>query len=725
MLEVHIGAAKKMTQESKRTTVPNLTSSDRLDLDRNEYYINRELSSLAFNRRVLEEAMDPEHPLLERVKFLAICGSNLDEFFMSRVSDLRRQLAKGSFKNTADGMLPAQTLDKVREELVPILVEHGSCWHEHLRPLLKSAGIHVYKWSELEEEQRDAMRRYFELEVFPTLTPLAFDAYRPFPFISNLTINLAVMIRDCQRKDCFARVKVPTTTFPRFVPIPNNDGMENKATGKLTMNYVLLEDLIAANLDLLFPGMEVISSHPFRVTRDAEIEIQLEDSEDLLTAVEEGVESRRLGPPVRLEVDRTMPEAMRDLLARKLDLPKYLVFQHDAPLGLVDFWQMLGIDRPELKDVPFGPYIPQELASPEKIFTALAKRDYLLYHPYDSFAPMVTFLQQAANDPDVLAIKITLYRIDKRSPVIDALIQARKNGKQVAAVVELKAKFDEENNINFARALEQEGVHVVYGPLDLKVHAKMCLVVRKERGGIVRYSHLSSGNYNNVTTKVYGDLGYITVNEDIGADVSHLFNALTGYADITRYRKLLVAPKNLRSGMLERIHREIDKHHEHGNGYIAFKLNGLLDKEIIKALYQASQEGVKVDLNVRGLCALRPGVKGVSENIVVTSIVSRFLEHSRVFYFRNGGKEEILLGSSDLMPRNLDRRVELLFPVMDKKIKAALTKYILTTHLKDNVKSRRLGSDGSYMRASPASGEEILDSQKWLLKNRGIWHEEN
>jgi polyphosphate kinase len=698
-----------------------LSRERRADPNRAENFINRELSSLEFNRRVLEEARDPGHPLLERVKFLAICGSNLDEFFMSRVSDLRRQLSRGIFKPTADGMSPAQTIDQVRKELLPLLTGHGHCWQDDLRPLLHAAGIHIHRCSELDEEERGALKAQFEREIFPTLTPLAIDAYRPFPFISNLSINLAVIIRDAQRKERLARIKVPTSTFQRFVRIPDEVSVGDRASGRPTVNFVLLEDLIASNLDLLFPGMEVTAAHPFRVTRDAEIEIQVEESDDMISAVEEGIESRRLGPPVRLEVDKHMPEWMREMLAKKLELPKYLVFQNEAPLSLADFWQMLGLDRPDLKDEPFTQFVPKELSG-EDIFSAINQRDYLLFHPYDSFTPVVNLLRQAAIDPEVLAIKISLYRIDKRSPIIEALIEARKNGKQVAAVVELKAKFDEENNINFARTLEQEGVHVVYGPADLKVHSKICMVVRREKEGIARYSHLSSGNYNAVTTKVYGDLGYLTSDEAMGDDVSHLFNALTGYSDISSYRKLLVAPKGLRSGMIERIHREIEMHHAHGTGHLAFKLNGLLDKEIVKALYQASQEGVRIDLNVRGLCSLRPGVKGLSENITVTSIVGRFLEHSRIYYFHNGGQEEVLLGSADMMPRNLDRRVELLFPVQDDRIKSAIVRNILLRHLQDTVKARRLLPDGSYERIAPPDGEEPFDSQKWFIKNRGIWH---
>jgi polyphosphate kinase len=707
---------------TERSVYPRTRPAKRADLDKGEYYINRELSSLAFNRRVLEEACDEYHPLLERVKFLAICGSNLDEFFMSRVSDLRRQMVRGVAKFTADGLPPANTIDRVREMLEPILLGHAHCWRDLICPALRQNGIHVHKWSELDGGQKAVLRRYFEHEIYPALTPLAFDAHRPFPFISNLTINLAITVQNDSRSG-FARVKVPTTTFPRFIRVPEEAFEEERAVGRVTMNFILLEELIAANLDLLFPGMQVLSSYPFRVTRDAEIEIQVEETDDMLTAVEEGVESRRFGPPVRLEVDSSMPEGVRDMLVKNMDLPQYLVYQHEAPLGLVDFWQLLSLDRPDLKDAPFSQYVPNDLSSSKNMFAALHARDHLFFHPYDSFQPIVAMLQQAAVDPDVLAIKISLYRIDKRSPVIESLIEARKQGKQVAAVVELKAKFDEENNISYARALEQEGVHVIYGPVDLKVHAKICMVVRKERKGIVRYCHLSSGNYNNVTTKVYGDLGYLTTDHEMGVDVSNLFNALTGFSKISSYHKLLVAPVDLRSGILERVHREIERHRELGDGLIAWKLNGLLDKEVIKALYQASQEGVEVRLNVRGLCALRPGIKGVSDNITVTSIVGRFLEHSRIYYFRNGGQEEVLLGSSDMMPRNLDKRVELLFPVQDDRIRKALVEKILANHLKDNVKARLLRPDGTYVKVRPKKGEAAFDSQKHFIKHRGEWHD--
>ncbi len=682
----------------------------------NSPFINREISWVRFHKRILEEAQDTSHPLLERIKFLAICGSNLDEFFMVRVSGLKRQLKKGALEAPPDGLTPLEQLETISAELLPLLEAHGKLWYDDLLPKLRMAGITIHPVKDLDPGKRQALRDYFERMIFPALTPLALDFNQPFPFISNLSINLAVSVRHPQRGDRYARVKVPLDLFPRFVPIPGSQGR--------TQDFVLLEDLVADNLDLLFPGMKVRDVHLFRITRDADIEITTDEAEDLLTAIEESVETRRVGSPIRLEVDKDMPDKLVDLFATKLGLHPLMVFRSHAPLSLVGFWDLLSLNRPDLKDQPFLPYVPSDLVPEKSLMSAVEHRDRLFYHPYDSFVPLVTFLKQAANDPQVLAIKITLYRIDKHSPIIDALMEARENGKAVAAVVELKARFDEENNIVWARALENAGVHVVYGLMDLKVHAKLLLVVRKKGDSIVRYSHMSSGNYNAQTARIYGDIGYLTADPEIGADVADLFNYLTGYSHKDSYRKLLVAPVTLKREMIARIEREAQRQREHGDGYLAFKLNGLLDPEIIMALYKASQEGVRVDLNVRGLCALRPGVKGLSDNIRVNSIVGRFLEHARIYYFRNGGQEEVFLGSSDMMPRNLKRRVEVLFPVLDEEYRRKLVDEILPIHLRDNVKSRDMLPDGTYMKRRTAKGEERVDSQDWLIKNRGSWHRE-
>lgn len=703
-----------------RPDVPNEGNdmADIQSLDDPRLYLNRELSWLKFNRRVLEEAEDHSHPLLERIKFLAICGSNLDEFFMARVPGLHRQSMMGALEAPPDAMTPMEQLDIIKEEVDQLLLEYARAWHDHFLPELAAKGIFIHKFAELPDEQRENIRGFFEQNLFPILTPLAIDVSHPFPFISSLAINLAVVVRDKSGHEKFARVKVPSGLYPRFVKM---DWDKSKGS---ELHFVMLEDLVASNLDMLFPGMQVVSAHPFRATRDAEIEIELDETSDLLTAVEEGLESRRVGDPVRLEVDLDMPDRVVDMLASKLELPEDLVYRSPCPLSLVDLWQLHGIHRSDLLDAPFLPYIPKMLANEKSIVNNFCTRDMMLYHPYDSFQPVVSLVKQAAVDPDVLAIKITLYRVDRDSPIVDALMEARRNGKAVATVLELKAKFDETNNISWARQLEQAGVHVVYGPVDIKVHAKLLLIVRRTRNGITRICHLSSGNYNTQTARVYGDIGYITCDPDIAADVSDLFNSLTGYCQKDSYRKLLVSPHGIRKGIVERIDREIERHKRTGDGYIAFKLNALVDKGIIKALYKASMAGVRVDLNVRGLCCIRPGVSGISETVRVVSIVSRFLEHARIYYFRNGGNEEVLLGSSDMMPRNLDRRVEVLFPVQDARIRRALVRDILEVHLHDNVKARRLLPDGNYERVGRREGEERLDSQEWLLAHRGMWHGE-
>ncbi len=705
----------------------NINTEESVSLDNPGYFINSELSWLKFNRRVLEEAMDERQPLLERVKFLAICGSNIDEFFMVRVSSLRRQIVTGIVKARPERLSPAEQLDAIRKELIPLILDHARCWYE-LLPELQSEGIHIDRFGDFEEKQKALLRHFFEYEIFPTLTPLAFDAAHPFPFISNLTINIAVVVRVTRgnfEKQMFARIKVPTSLFSRFIATPEvetGESLEHSAAHKKPIHFVLLEDLIAANLDMLFPDMEVIASYPFRITRDAEIKSHLNGADDLATQVKESLEFRRTGLPVRLEVDVSMPDHIRQMLANKLGLPSHLVSDIKGMMGTADLWELMRLDRPDLKDAPFLPSNPSLLDNGKKIFPALRNRDVLFYYPYDSFLPFIKFLDQAAQDPDVLAIKITLYRIDANSPVIDALIKARQNGKQVAAVVELTARFDEEKNIGWAHELERAGVHVAYGTPGIKVHAKLCLVVRREGKEIIRYGYLSSGNFNAVTARIYGDIGYFTCNPQICADISHLFNSLTGYYGKQKYHKLLVAPYDLRREFLGRIEREIERHREHGDGYMAFKNNGLTDMEIILALYRASQAGVRIDLNVRALCSLRPGIPGVSENIKVTSIVGRFLEHARIYYFRNGGDEEVLLGSADLRTRNFDERVETLFPVEDPDIKSAIMKDILNVHLKDNVKARRLLSDGTYERVALSPGEKELNSQEWLIENRGLWH---
>lgn len=689
------------------------------------YYINRELSWLDFNERVLEEALDERQPLLERVKFLSIFSSNLDEFFMIRVSGLRSQLEAGILKAPPDGMTPGEQLAEIRERLRPMLKTITTCWQEDLLPKLARAGINVLNYDQLKSRQRKLLRRHFKSEIFPVLTPLAFDPGHPFPHISNLSINLAVEIRDPQEGERFARVKVPHL-LDRMLRIPSEEQADEYERLGLrepaAENFVWLEEVVTANLDLLFPGLEVVSAHPFRVTRDADVEIEEDEAADLLTAMQEVVGQRHFGSAVRLEVAKDMPERIRSILVGNLGVAPYQVYELKGPMGRSDLMELMRVDRPDLKDPPFKSRIPPALRTEESIFSVLKERDVLLYHPYDSFKPVVDLIRKAASDPNVVAIKQTLYRVGPNSPIVKALREARENGKQVSAIVELKARFDEENNIVWARALEQAGVHVVYGLVGLKTHAKMCLIVRRDADGVRRYVHLGTGNYNPVTARIYTDLGYLTSDPDITADVSDLFNALTGYSRKQSYRKILVSPHGMRTAILERIKREIDCHEKNGAGHIAMKMNSLVDKACIRALYEASQAGVRVDLQIRGICCLRPGVPRVSENISVTSVVGRFLEHPRIYYFHNCGEEVILMGSADLMPRNLDGRVEVLFPIQDARLRDSVRDDVLNLHLADNVKARLLGSDGRFSRLAAAEQESSIDSQATRLAEPGSWH---
>ncbi len=681
-------------------------------------FFNMELSWLRFNERVLEEALKKETPLLERVRFLAIYANNLDEFFMVRISGLMGQVSGGAVETPPDGMTPLQQLMAVREDLTSRLVEAEELWHGDLIPGLRREGIRIFPYEELNQHQRKTLRDYFAREVFPVLTPLAFDPAHPFPHISNLSLNLAVVVRDRKGRESFARVKV-ADVFPRLVPIPGEGAVE--VPGDLAVpaggNFVWLEDLIAANLDMLFPGLEVVAAYPFRITRDADFDIKDEGALDLLSNIEQLIELRQWGSVIRLEIDQRTPDRIRDILMRNLDLSPYQVYQSQEHLGFADLMELTRIDLPELKFPPFVPNVPEALTRKESVFNLITEEGILLYHPYDSFTPVVELIREAANDPNVLAIKQTLYRVGANSPIVDALMEARQHGKQVAVLLELQARFDEEHNIAWARALEDEGVHVVYGVVGLKTHAKMCMVVRREPSGLKRYVHLGTGNYNTVTSRIYTDLSYLTSDETIGADVADLFNAMTGYAAKESFRKLLVAPGNIRYEVIQRIEREVHRHKQHGDGYLAFKMNALVDNKCIVALYQASQAGVKIDLQIRGMCCLKPGIAGLSETITVTSIVGRFLEHARIFYFRNGGEDEVLLGSADLMPRNLDRRVEVLFPIESAVLRKRILDDILEVHLRDTKQARRLLPDGSYERVLPPDGEEPFSSQEWLMEH--------
>jgi len=694
------------------------SSPQSLTLESPELYINRELSLLEFQKRVLHEAKDPENPLLERVKFLSIVSSNLDEFFMVRVAGLQKQAASGAQEASVDGLSAAIQLQLIRQEVRSLVEEIQDFLRTTLLPALEGEGIRIRDFSSFSQGERSALDSYFLREVFPVLTPLAFDPGRPFPHISSGSLNLAVVVGDNQGTESFARVKVPDS-LPRLVPlIPSLCQGKVSESAHSETTFVWLEQLIAANLHLLFPGLEILEAYPFRVTRDAEVAIQELESDDLLDSVEEAMKQRRFTSVVRLQVDANVSERILEILASNLPIDKQDVYRINGSIGLGRLIELYALDRPDLKDKPLVPSIPSALGAEaeEDIFSVIRREDLLLHHPYESFQPVVEFLQEAARDPDVLAIKVTLYRVGRNSPIVAALLEAIEEGKQVSVLVELKARFDEESNIEWARTLEDAGVHVVYGLVGLKVHSKIALVVRREGDRIRRYVHLGTGNYNPTTARVYTDFGLLTCNEQIADDCTYFFNALTGYSRKNQPHQLLVAPVNLRQRLEELILREIAFQEQGERGHLIFKMNALEDPQMIRLLYRASQAGIKVDLLVRGLCCLRPLVDGFSDNIRVISIVGRFLEHSRVYYFRNGGTEELYLGSADLMRRNLSHRVEILFPVGDARLVHRL-KDILDLQLADERKSHHLRSDGHYARSRKSTQPDAIDSQLTLLSN--------
>jgi polyphosphate kinase len=674
-------------------------------------YLNRELSLLEFQRRVLEEAADETNPLLERVRFLSIFGSNLDEFFMVRVAALKNQEEAGIAETGPDGLSPSQQLELIRERVIELMREAHRCRVELLKAL-EAYSVRILPYSELTEAQCAQMAAYFNNTIYPVLTPLAVDPGRPFPHISNLSLNLSVLIRDARGEEHFARLKVPDS-LPQLLPL-----QRARRASTRPQYFVWIEQVIQANVQQLFPGMEIVESHPFHITRDADSAIQELEADDLLETVEAGVRKRRFGDVVRLKVPEGMPDSLLDTLRENLEIEEDDIYRVDGPLSLARLRHLANIDRPELKWPPFVPAGLAKLSEDEDIFSMIRRGDVMLHHPFDSFQPVVDFLRAAARDPNVLAIKMTLYRVGKNAPVVEALLEAMEHGKQVAVLVELKARFDEESNIEWARALEREGVHVVYGLVGLKIHAKVALVVRREGDVIRRYVHMSTGNYNAVTAHLYTDLGLFTTDAEIGADASDLFNFLTGYSAKTDYRKLLVAPINLRRKLEEMIRREIQNARAGKAARIIFKMNSIVDPPLIKMLYEASGAGVQVDLIARGICCLRPGVPGVSENVRVRSILGRFLEHTRMFYFLNGGDEEIYLGSADLMPRNINRRVETLFPIEKPAYVRFLRDRVLGVYLADNVKAREMQPDGTYRRVVPAKGDKPVNSQMVLLERK-------
>jgi polyphosphate kinase len=709
-MAVALTLEQKILASLDAKTGTDADTSSEYDLYDPALFINRELSLLEFNRRVLEEAEDETNPILERAKFLAIFSSNMDEFYMVRVAGLMQQIAAGVATASADGLTPLEQLVAIRKKVrVNLRVMYRT--YREIHKKLREADVYLHRYRELNKSQRDALNEYFRDEIFPVLTPLAFDPGRPFPHISSLSLNLAVMVRDTKTGvTSFARIKVPGT-LPRLIPV-----RRSKGDAKFTHRFVWLEDLVTHNLAELFPGYEIIESYQFRITRNADLEIEADEASDLMEAMEATVRRRRFGFVVRLTVVQGTPEHIVQLLTSNLNVKPEDVYESKGPLGISGLMSIMRVDRPDLKDPPYLPAIHprlRHLENGEEIFDAIREGDILLHHPYHSFVPVVDFLKAAARDPNVLAIKQTLYRAGSNSPVVAALMEASENGKQVSALVELKARFDEESNIVWARALERVGVHVVYGFASLKTHSKISLVVRRDDDRIRRYVHLATGNYNAVTANIYTDLGLFTCKPDFGDDATDLFNALTGYSTKEDYKKFLVAPLTMRKRLATLINREVKWAKKGKPAKLIFKMNSLIDSEIIRQLYQASQAGVKIELLVRGICGLRPGIPNLSDNIRVISIVGRFLEHSRIYYFHNGDNPDIYLGSADLMPRNLNRRIETLFPIEDLTLKQELIE-ILDISMADNVNARMLRADGSYTNLTP--GDNPRNSQAELME---------
>lgn len=692
-----------------------------VDLKNPALYLNREISWIEFDRKVLETAMDKRVPLIDRVKFLAIFFNNLDEFYMVRVMNLQRQARSGVAPTGADQMPPARQLSEIRKRVQGMLDVAETLWFDELRPALEKKDIRFVKYGELSSKQKQALNRYFDEQILPILTPQAVDAGRPFPMISNTSLNFVIELvaaKDEESAVRFARIKCPNN-LPRFLFIPETID-EEVATfryGEDTNRILLVEDLIGERMETLFPGYRVKNYGLFRITRNTDGEIEEDEADDLLSAVRDYVEQRRFGSIVRLELARGCPRRLQEFLFEHLDLHPNQIYKSRMPLGFSEFMAILAVDKPALKYPPRKPHLPAVFDAEGDLFSAISERDQMVYHPYDSFGCVLRFLQQAALDPSVVAIKQTLYRCGSQSPVVRSLLEARRRGKQVTAVVELKARFDEEQNINWAEELERAGVNVVYGFAGLKIHAKLCLVVRREGMGMRRYVHIGTGNYNASSAKIYTDLGLFTANQAICTDVQDLFNVMTGYGIVERYRELFVSPHLLRQNISALIEDEIRLHKTHGGGHIILKCNQLVDPDIIALLYRASMAGVKIECIVRGICCLRPGLKGVSETITVRAIVGELLEHARVYWFRHGGEERMYIGSADMMTRNLNGRIEVLAPVLDADIRANILSQIIEAQLADNVHAWIQASDGSYKKLKPKAGEAVYDSQDEISRH--------
>ena len=716
--------SRKASSKSGKESTPSL--ADKIQLDDPEWYLSRELSWLEFNRRVLHEALDSRTPLIERLKFLSIFSSNLDEYFMVRVAVTKQQIEAKVDKRTPDGRTPTEQLEAIGERLRPMVKQAHQYFQEDLRLQLSNEGIYLLDYKDLNKEQRTYLNHYFTEQVFPVLTPLAVDSGHPFPYISNLSLNLAVEIQEKGATEShFARVKVPKV-LPRFVQLPADlcpSTSSENSVKPIPAHWagVPMEQVIAHNIAPLFAGMEVKDCYPFRITRNADLSVEEDEADDLMLAIEQELRKRRLGGSVvRLELESTMEPGMRATLMNELKIQEKDVYEIESPLGLTDLMSFMSLPLSNLKDKPWTAVTPPSWKAASQdggdIFSMIRRRDRLVHHPYDSFTNTVqAFITHAASDPSVLAIKMTLYRTSGDSPIVNALIKAAENGKQVVALVELKARFDEENNINWARTLERAGVHVVYGLINLKTHTKVSLVVRREENTIRRYVHIGTGNYNPKTARLYTDLGLISCREELGTDLTDLFNYLTGYAKQRDYKKLLIAPSSLRSQMVDFIRAEANIAKSGKPARIIAKMNALVDPKMIEELYKASQAGVEIDLIVRGICCLRPGIEGISENIKVTSVIGRFLEHSRIFYFQNDGDERYYIGSADWMPRNLDRRVEALVPIEDTALRTRLLD-LLQICMDDNRQAWEMRPDGTYEQRHPKEGEPNRSTHKVLMK---------
>ncbi len=673
----------------------------RKNINKSEFFINRELSWLEFNKRVLEEAQDTTNPLLERLKFLSIVSSNLDEFFMIRVGSLNDQVNAGFNKPDSSGLTPVEQVSEIYKRVSSMVQEQYNCLNYSLLPSLKNGGLTFVDGSSLSPLQLDAINEFFVSKVYPVLTTMAVDESRPFPLILNRSLNLAVLLKgEGDGEHRFATVQVPSV-LPRFTEVPSS--------GSGT-SYILLEEIIRMNISMLFKGYKILAVAAYRITRNADLSLNEDEADDLLLEIEKSLKMRKWGAAIRLEIEARCDETIVSILKDALELDPQSIIHIRGPLDITFFFKFISRhQKPALLDREYPRMTPPAFAAYPDVFSAIREKDILVHHPYEDFQSVIDFINQAADDPDVLAIKLTLYRISDNSPIVRALFKAIENGKQVTVLFEIKARFDEENNIQWAKKLEEVGCHITYGLIGLKTHCKITLVVRKEDDGIIRYVHMSTGNYNEKTAKLYTDIGLFTSDKNAGADASALFNQLTGYSDPPNWYMFNTAPTGLRKKITELIRNEIKLSSPEKPGRIIIKLNSLVDSEIIKLLYRASSGGVKVDLVVRGICCLRPGIKGVSENIRVTSIIDRYLEHSRIYYFYNGGREDIYLSSADLMERNLDRRVELMFPVNDTDLKSRL-KSILDIYLSDNVKARELKADGHYVRVN-RRGKKPVHSQ--------------